>query len=59
MNFASHPIPNEAGLNGVIRMLDLVEGANKEDLIICLFSGGGSALLPLPKKYKTCRFSKN
>jgi len=50
MNFASHPIPNEAGLNGVKKMLELVEGANKEDLIICLFSGGGSALLPLPKK---------
>ncbi len=50
MNLASHPIPNEAGLNGVNRMLELVEGTNKKDLIICLFSGGGSALLPLPKK---------
>ena len=50
MNLASHPIPNEAGLYGVNRMLDLVEGTNKKDLIICLFSGGGSALLPLPKK---------
>jgi len=50
MNLASHPIPNEAGLNGVNKMLELIEGTNKEDLIICLFSGGGSALLPLPKK---------
>lgn len=50
MNLASHPIPNEAGLNGVNKMLELIDGANKEDLIICLFSGGGSALLPLPKK---------
>ena len=50
MNLASHPIPNEAGLNGVGKMLELVESTNKEDLIICLFSGGGSALLPLPKK---------
>jgi len=50
MNLASHPIPNEAGLNGVNKMLELVEDTNKEDLIICLFSGGGSALLPLPKK---------
>ena len=50
MNLASHPIPNEAGLSGVNKMLELVEGSNKEDLIICLFSGGGSALLPLPKK---------
>ena len=50
MNLASHPIPNEAGLNGVNKMIELVESMNKEDLIICLFSGGGSALLPLPKK---------
>ena len=50
MNLASHPIPNEAGLNGVNKMIELVERTNKEDLIICLFSGGGSALLPLPKK---------
>jgi len=50
MNLASHPIPNEAGLNGVNKMLELVERTTKEDLIICLFSGGGSALLPLPKK---------
>ena len=50
MNLASHPIPNEAGLNGVSKMLDLVEDSKGEDLIICLFSGGGSALLPLPKK---------
>ncbi len=50
MNLASHPIPNEAGLNGVYKMLELIEGASKKDLIICLFSGGGSALLPLPKK---------
>ena len=50
MNLASHPIPNEAGLNGVNKMVELIESTNKEDLIICLFSGGGSALLPLPKK---------
>ncbi|MBY8979725.1 MAG: DUF4147 domain-containing protein [Candidatus Lokiarchaeota archaeon] len=50
MNLASHPIPNEAGLNGVNKMLELVERTNKSDLIICLFSGGGSALLPLPKR---------
>ena len=50
MNLASHPIPNEAGLNGVNKMIELVERSNKRDLIICLFSGGGSALLPLPKK---------
>ena len=48
MNFASHPIPNENGLNGTKKMMEIVENANKKDLIICLISGGGSALLPLP-----------
>ena len=49
MNFASHPIPNENGLNGTKKMMEIVENATKNDLIICLISGGGSALLPLPK----------
>lgn len=50
LNFASHPIPNEAGMMGVKDMVKLAEKATKDDLIICLISGGGSALLPLPKK---------
>lgn len=49
-NFASHPIPNENGLNGTISMMEKVERATETDLIFCLLSGGGSSLLPLPKK---------
>jgi hydroxypyruvate reductase len=45
---ASHPIPDEAGRSGAQHILDLVHGAGKRDLIFCLISGGGSALLPLP-----------
>ncbi len=50
MNRASHPIPNENGLTGTKEMVKIVEKATKNDLIICLISGGGSALLPLPKQ---------
>ncbi|MBD3197392.1 MAG: DUF4147 domain-containing protein [Candidatus Lokiarchaeota archaeon] len=49
-NYASHPIPNQKGINGVKEMLKLIEKSNQNDLIICLISGGGSALLPFPKE---------
>ncbi len=48
--FASHPIPNEAGLKGTKSMMELVNNSTSKDLIFCLISGGGSALLPLPKE---------
>ncbi len=50
MNRASHPIPNEKGLTGTKEIVKIVENATKNDLIICVISGGGSALLPLPKQ---------
>ncbi|MDB5558787.1 MAG: glycerate kinase [Enterovirga sp.] len=45
---ASHPVPDEAGERAARRMLDLVRGLTADDLVICLISGGGSALLALP-----------
>ncbi len=45
---AGHPLPDEAGMQGAETILSLIEGAKDKDLIICLISGGGSALLPLP-----------
>jgi len=50
LNFATHPIPNENGLKGTKKMMEIVEQSSRKDLIICLISGGGSALLPLPKE---------
>jgi glycerate-2-kinase len=50
INYASHPIPNKDGLKGVKKMMKLVANACENDFIITLISGGGSALLPLPKK---------
>jgi len=43
-----HPIPDEAGVRGAAEILDLVAGADARTLVLCLMSGGGSALLPAP-----------
>lgn len=45
---AGHPLPTEAGVRGAERMMDLVSGLGPRDLVICLLSGGGSALVTLP-----------
>lgn len=45
---AAHPLPDAAGQHGAQRMLQLVSGLSPDDLVLCLISGGGSALLPLP-----------
>lgn len=45
---AAHPVPDEAGLRAAGRMMDLVSGLSADDVVLCLISGGGSALLPLP-----------
>ena len=42
---AGHPIPDENGIQGTKRILSIVNNAGKDDLVICLISGGGSALL--------------
>ena len=45
---AAHPVPDRAGVNGTRRIIGLVDNLNAEDLVICLVSGGGSALLTAP-----------
>jgi hydroxypyruvate reductase len=45
---AAHPVPDEAGLRAAQRMMELVAGLGADDTVICLISGGGSSLLPLP-----------
>ena len=45
---ASHPVPDQAGMDASERMLALAQGLTVDDLVICLVSGGGSALLTLP-----------
>ena len=45
---AAHPVPDAAGLHAARRMLDRVQGLSADDTVLCLISGGGSSLLPLP-----------
>ncbi|MBK5207017.1 MAG: glycerate kinase [Polaromonas sp.] len=45
---AAHPVPDAAGLAAAQRMLALTQGLTENDLVLCLISGGGSALLTLP-----------
>ncbi|OGD58199.1 hypothetical protein A3K78_01130 [Candidatus Bathyarchaeota archaeon RBG_13_52_12] len=45
---ASHPVPDETGVRGVKEMLDIVSGLTRNDLVIVIISGGGSALMPCP-----------
>jgi hydroxypyruvate reductase len=45
---AAHPVPDAAGQQAAARILAMVQGLSAEDLVLCLISGGGSALLALP-----------
>ena len=45
---AAHPVPDEAGVRGTERILELARLADEKTLVICLLSGGGSALLVAP-----------
>lgn len=45
---AAHPVPDEAGARAAQRMVELVQGLTADDLVLCLISGGGSALLAAP-----------
>lgn len=45
---AGHPVPDRAGVEGTRQMLDLLDDVTEDDLVLCLISGGGSALLTLP-----------
>lgn len=46
---AGHPVPDAAGVQGAGRIAALLREAGADDLVICLISGGGSALLTLPQ----------
>ena len=45
---AAHPVPDEAGRRAAQRIAQLAQGLTADDLVLCLISGGGSALLSLP-----------
>jgi len=45
---AAHPVPDDAGLLAASRIMQLTHGLTADDLVLCLISGGGSALLAMP-----------
>jgi glycerate 2-kinase len=45
---AGHPIPDQAGLQGAQQIIDLLQSTAEHDLVLCLISGGGSALMTAP-----------
>lgn len=47
---ASHPVPDQAGADAARRIMEMVRGLSRDDLVLALISGGGSALLPMPLK---------
>jgi glycerate 2-kinase len=49
LNESSHPLPDESGAEGTRHMLTIADQAEEGDLVICLISGGGSSLMPLPR----------
>jgi glycerate 2-kinase len=45
---AAHPVPDDAGRRAAARIAELTRGLTADDLVLCLISGGGSALLSMP-----------
>jgi glycerate 2-kinase len=45
---AGHPIPDQRGLEGARRIAEIARDSGRRDLLICVISGGASALMPLP-----------
>ena len=46
--FAGHPLPDEDGLQASRRVMSLAQSTKNDDLLLCLISGGASAMLPAP-----------
>jgi len=48
LNECGHPVPDERGVRGAERIAAIATAAGPDDLVLCLVSGGASALLPFP-----------
>ena len=48
LNECGHPVPDQRGVAGAERIAEIAAAAGAGDLVLCLISGGASALLPLP-----------
>ncbi len=49
VNEAGHPVPDKAGIRGTNEIINLARQASERDLVLCVISGGGSALFPSPQ----------
>lgn len=58
VNEAGHPVPDEAGLLGTQKIIHLLQQTGEKDLVLCLISGGGSALMPCPAEGLTLKDKK-
>src|SRR5437762_3863364 len=56
---AAHPVPDANGRDAALRMGELVKGLSEDDLVLCLISGGGSALLAAPAPGLTLEDKQN
>lgn len=45
---SAHPVPDQSGIDATETLIRSLQGLNKDDLVVALISGGGSALLPAP-----------
>ncbi len=45
-----HPLPNEEGVKGCLRILEMIDGSGPEDLFISVMSGGSTALMCCPEE---------
>lgn len=50
INEAAHPVPDEAGVAGANEIIDFLKNRTEKDLVLCVISGGGSAIFPLPSE---------
>jgi len=48
LNECGHPVPDQRGVRGAERIAEIATSAGPDDLVLCLVSGGASALLPFP-----------
>lgn len=59
LNPARHPLPDERGVEGAQQIADIARSAGPRDLLICVISGGASALLPAPRPPLTLEQKQN
>lgn len=50
INEAGHPVPDAAGMAGAREIVRFLEARRADELVICVISGGGSAIFPLPQE---------